>query len=52
MNQLGLNWEFVEQQYPDYQRSDVICLSNDMAACFEFAELDADALLRKTPWPP
>lgn len=31
MNQLGLNWEFVEQHYPDYQRSDVICLSNDMA---------------------
>ena len=45
MNQLGLNWEFVEQHYPDYQRSDVICLSNDMAACFEFAELDADALV-------
>ena len=45
MNQLGLNWEFVEQHYPDYHRSDVICLSNDMAACFEFAELDADALV-------
>lgn len=45
MNQLGLNWEFVEQHYPGYHCSDAICLSNDMAACFEFAELDADALV-------
>ena len=34
MNQLGLNWEFVEQYYPDYHRSDTICLSNDMLKLF------------------
>lgn len=36
---------FVEEHYPDYFRSQSICLSGDMEACFEYAELDGNELI-------
>lgn len=42
---LPLGWDFVEKHYPDYSHSGTICLSSDMDACLEFAELDAKELI-------
>lgn len=40
-----LDWDFVEAHYPDYHRCNIICQSNDMTACFEFAGIDSEELI-------